>query len=80
MKLAEYLNERGIKRSDFANTIGVSQSYVTMICQGKIWPGRDIVTKINSFTDGEVTANDFAAHPPSPLAPDPVPARSEKAA
>lgn len=78
MKLSDYLSQRGIKRSDFAGTIGVSQSYVTMICQGKIWPGRDVVTKINAATDGEVTANDFVGLDQA-VTPTPAPAATEAA-
>lgn len=59
MKLAEYLHEHGIKRTDFAKEIGVSQSYVTQLCQGIIWPGRGIAERIVIATNGAVTANDF---------------------
>lgn len=71
MKLADYLSEHSIKRTDFAELIGVSQSYITQICQGQVWPGREIVTKIAAATGGKVTANDFvhAAEPVAPQAP-----------
>ena len=59
MKLVDYLLANNIRRTDFADMVGVSQSYVTQLCQGQIWPGREIVTKILEVTDGQVTPNDF---------------------
>jgi len=66
MTLTEYLTTNSIKRTDFAITIGVSQSYVTMLCQGEIWPGRDIVKRIVDATSGQVTPNDFIDRPAAP--------------
>jgi transcriptional regulator with XRE-family HTH domain len=72
MKLADYLSAKNIKRTDFAGMVGVSQSYITQICQGQIWPGRDIALRIMEATDGQVGPNDFlTAIDPSPR---PVPA------
>lgn len=69
MKLADYLSERGIRRNEFAEIVGVSQSYITMLCQGQVWPGRDVVERITNSTNGEVTANDFVERPaPTPEA------------
>lgn len=65
MKLADYLAKHSIKRTDFADLIGVSQSYITQLCQDRIWPGRDIIGRIAAETNGAVTANDFMA----PLSP-----------
>lgn len=59
MNLADYLLAKNIRRTDFAEMIGVSQSYVTQLCQGQIWPGRDIASKIIEATNGDVTPNDF---------------------
>jgi transcriptional regulator with XRE-family HTH domain len=64
MKLADYLAQNQIRRSDFAVRIGKSQSYVTMICQGSIWPSREAVARIQDATDGAVMANDFVALEP----------------
>lgn len=61
MRLADYLAKHSIKRTDFAGLIGVSQSYITQLCQDQIWPGRDIIGRIAKETGGEVTANDFMA-------------------
>jgi 3,4-dihydroxy 2-butanone 4-phosphate synthase/GTP cyclohydrolase II len=59
MKLAEYLEQHQIRRSDFAARIGKSQSYITMICSGEVWPSREAVSRITEVTGGAVTANDF---------------------
>lgn len=64
MKLADYLAQNQIRRSDFAARIGKSQSYVTMICQGVVWPSREAVARIQEETRGAVTANDFVALEP----------------
>ena len=59
MKLSDYLDQQSISRSDFAARIGKHPSYVTMICQGQFWPGRDVMREIIDATGGLVTANDF---------------------
>jgi len=61
MKLAAYLSERQIKRIDFAKQIGVSPGWVTCLCDGTGWPSREVIRAIHDATQGEVTANDFAA-------------------
>lgn len=59
MKLAEYLDANGIKRVDFARSIGVSAGWITALCDGTGWPSRDVAEEISRVTGGEVTANDF---------------------
>jgi 3,4-dihydroxy 2-butanone 4-phosphate synthase/GTP cyclohydrolase II len=59
MKLAEYLELNGIKRGDFARSIGVSGGRVTQLCDGSGWPSRDVAEKISLATGGAVTADDF---------------------
>ena len=59
MKLAEYLEARGIKRGDFARSIGVSAGWITSLCDGTGWPSRDVAEEITKATNGDVTANDF---------------------
>lgn len=59
MKLAEYLDLHGIKRRDFARRIGVSNGWVTSLCDGTGWPSRDVAEKIAAETSGDVTADDF---------------------
>ena len=59
MKITEYLADAGIKRKHFASKIRVSQSYVTMICKGEIWPSHDVMKRIIRETGGAVMPNDF---------------------
>lgn len=61
MKLKEYLKTNKIKAKEFAEKIGVTPAYVTLIHQGKRWPRVDLMRRISEATDGQVTANDFAA-------------------
>jgi len=58
-KLIEWLKATNTRRNAFAREIGVSPSYVTQLCAGTIWPGRDVIARIRDATGGEVTANDF---------------------
>ncbi len=59
MNLADYLEARCIKRTTFASQIGVSQSYVTMLCQQTVWPSHDVMVRIMHESGGAVTPNDF---------------------
>jgi transcriptional regulator with XRE-family HTH domain len=59
MTLNEYLHKRGIRQADFAGQIGRSAAYVSMLCAGKIWPSREVVSRIHNVTRGKVSANDF---------------------
>lgn len=65
MKLAKWLKEHHVKRSVFAEQIGVAPSYVTLLCSDEPgWPGRDVASRIREITNGAVTADDFL--PPKP--------------
>lgn len=59
MQLTAYLKNKNIRQADFAEQIGRSAAYVSMICRGQIWPSRDVVNRIFDVTGGKVTANDF---------------------
>jgi 3,4-dihydroxy 2-butanone 4-phosphate synthase / GTP cyclohydrolase II len=59
MKLSEYIEAKGIKRGEFAQSIGVTGGWITSLCDGTGWPSREVAEKIASVTDGAVTANDF---------------------
>lgn len=59
MRLSEYLKSKDIKRSDFAQSIGVTGGWVTQLCDGSGWPSREVAEKIAAVTGGDVTANDF---------------------
>lgn len=59
MKLSEWLKAQRKTQVEFANEIGVSQSYVAELCGGSKWPGREIVGRIRDATGGSVSADDF---------------------
>lgn len=59
MKLADYLASNNIKRTEFAEKIGVSPQTITGWCDHAFWPGRDNATKIFEETGGAVTPTDF---------------------
>ena len=59
MRLAEYLESKGIKRNEFAQSIGVTGGWITALCDGTGWPSREVAEKIAAATAGDVTANDF---------------------
>lgn len=63
MKLSQWLDEQGIHRIRFAMLAGISQPYVTELCQGSKWPSRDVAVKIMKATAGAVTPNDFLDQP-----------------
>lgn len=59
MTLSDFLEKKSIRQTDFAEQIGMSSAYVSMLCRGKIWPSRDVLHRIVAATGGKVTANDF---------------------
>lgn len=59
MRLVDYLDLHGLKRGDFARTIGVTSGWVTCLCDGTGWPSHDVAERIANVTKGAVTANDF---------------------
>lgn len=66
MTLREFLKSTGMRQSDFAERIGRSASYVSMVASGQIWPSRDAVLAIQRATDGQVTPNDLLTEEPAP--------------
>src|SRR5580700_5005659 len=64
MKLEEWLKAKGVKRADFARSIGVSPGAVTQFCnQQGAWISRETATMILRETKGAVTPNDFLGLP-----------------
>lgn len=61
MNLADYINSKGMKRSAFAASIGVSPTIITQWCAGDAWPSAEMAMRIIEATDGAVTPNDFLA-------------------
>jgi 3,4-dihydroxy 2-butanone 4-phosphate synthase/GTP cyclohydrolase II len=59
MKLADYLKANGIKRTDFARSIGVSPQTITGWCEGTFGISSKRAQAVLDETKGEVTPNDF---------------------
>ncbi|MFI5012984.1 MAG: 3,4-dihydroxy-2-butanone-4-phosphate synthase [Hyphomicrobiales bacterium] len=60
MRLEDWLKAKGVKRVDFARSIGVSPGAVTQFCnQHGAWISRETATMILRETGGDVTPNDF---------------------
>lgn len=62
MKLAAYLEKRGVTPSRFASEAGLQPSTVIRILNGeRPTPGIETLAKIMRASEGEVTPNDFAS-------------------
>lgn len=59
MNLEEYLKKHSLTHKEFAETIGVSQSYITRIVNGKKNPSVALMRHIIELTNGEVTVGDL---------------------
>jgi transcriptional regulator with XRE-family HTH domain len=59
MKLADYLDNHGLTKSDFAEIIGVSEETIRRYIKGTRIPERETMEKIALATACKVTANDF---------------------
>ena len=55
MKLKKYLSQCSIKKSHFADLIGVSPAFITYILQGKKRPSPEVAKKIEEVTHGTVS-------------------------
>lgn len=63
MQLSEWLRLTKTRRSKFARQIGASPGYVTQICSGACWPGREMASAIYRETEGQVRPEDFFRPP-----------------
>jgi len=59
MKLADYLEQEAVSDAEFARLIGVKRQAVHRYRRGTRFPDRKILSKIQTVTNGTVTANDF---------------------
>jgi len=59
MKLNEYLKNQKIGVSVFADRVGCSQSYISLLCYGRRRPSPDIAIKIEQATCGHVTLHEL---------------------
>ena len=70
MRLTDFLADRGIKDSDFADTIGVNRMTLWRYKSGDRRPEWDVLKRIVHATDGHVTPNDFLDAPEAPAEPE----------
>lgn len=59
MKLKDYLKKNGIKQTWMAEQIDYSATHLTNIINGRFLPSAKLLRKIETFTNGQVTALDF---------------------
>lgn len=75
-QLATHLKAAGIKRNEFARSVGISAPYLTQILAGLKRPSLDLAFRIEKATNGIVPASCWVSHQePSlaaiPIAPEP---------
>lgn len=60
MRLSDWIEQKGLRRYQAAEALGVSAARVTFLCSPDGWPAtKALAEKIRDYTDGEVTPNDF---------------------
>ncbi len=65
MKLLDYLKSQSLTHKEFGEKVGVSQAHITQIISGVKNPSIQLINRINSITNGEVTSLDLV-HPNAP--------------
>lgn len=58
-RLANYLKDKRIKQKDFAETIGVSEGYLSQMCKGTHSPSLSMAIRIEDATGGAVAVRDL---------------------
>jgi hypothetical protein len=58
-KLAEWLFNKGQRRSSFASLLDTSPGYITDLCQGRTRPSLAMAQRIMEATNGDVKPEDF---------------------
>ncbi len=66
MRLKDWLSERRMTGSDFADLISVDKSNVSRWINGHVRPEWDVIKRIKDATGGAVTADDFLGDEPTP--------------
>lgn len=59
MKLANFLESKGISQAKFADLIGVEQAAISRYITGTRMPRKEHLARIRTVTGGAVTADDF---------------------
>ena len=81
MRLDQYLSEKGLRGSEFASLIGVTEETVRRYLKGERKPEWRVLEKIRAATSGDVTADDFHdLSAPAGAGGDPEPVRVAQAA
>ena len=65
--LSEYIASKGMTRSEFAKTVGISAPYLSEILSGAKRPSLNLAFRIEGITGGEVPASGWVEHSYSPL-------------
>jgi len=71
-QLATHLKAAGIKRNEFARSVGISAPYLTQILAGRKRPSLDLAFRIEKATDGIVPASCWVSHQEPSLAAIPI--------
>ena len=56
MKLVNYLLKNRLKQKEFVKSVGISESYLSLLLRGKRTPSVPVALQIERATSGEVTA------------------------
>lgn len=59
MKLRDWIKSKGIRQADLAEQIGMDQSAISLLCNGRAQPSVETMRRIAIATKGEVMPNDF---------------------
>ena len=65
--LSEYIASKGMTRSEFAKTVGISAPYLSEILSGAKRPSLNLAFRIEEITGGEVPASGWVEPSYSPL-------------
>lgn len=59
MTLIDFLTDRAITMVDFAKTVGTTPATISRVVDGLVVPRRELMRRIHTETDGNVTPNDL---------------------
>ena len=57
-KIAEWTDKKGLSQKDFAQLLGKSQPYISMVCSGRIVVPDSMKQKFSDATNGFVKVTD----------------------
>jgi 3,4-dihydroxy 2-butanone 4-phosphate synthase/GTP cyclohydrolase II len=59
MKLRDWLKSKKMRQIELAQQIGMDQSAISLLCNGRAWPTEETARRIAVATKGAVMPNDF---------------------